>query len=127
MTRVVSEALNLKWNAVRPPGRGANAHRADVFVYHAMGLESVGIEIERGLLETGYGDGWQPQELITVEPLIARGLSDVDPAAYEDLAAVTLPALRPVRTLIEKMHALHSAVTEWSETQGLGRDARRIA
>lgn len=110
MTGHVGAVLGLPTREVRPPGRGRQAHRDDLFEYGTLGFGPVGIDTAGVLLQLGYGEGWEPLCVITVQPLLAAAAADA--ATHADLAGFEVQALLPVRTLIEKLHALHCTVEE---------------
>ncbi|MBC7461113.1 MAG: nucleotidyl transferase AbiEii/AbiGii toxin family protein [Thermoleophilia bacterium] len=125
MTERVCDALEASWSQWRDPGRGRHAHRDDLIAYDARGFSPVGVDASGILLQTGLGGGWEPIELIDVTPLLAQGVAAAD--AYDDVQVIPhVTALKPVRTLIEKLHLLHTAVTAMSR-DGVLADERRIA
>lgn len=123
MSGAVSAALPLAMSEHRAPGSGAEPHRADMLAYDSLNFGNVALDAQGVLLETGFGEGWEPHELIKVSPLLATA---VDRENYDDLATTVMQALQPVRTLAEKLHALHSAI-EHLDAKGALADARRIA
>jgi Nucleotidyl transferase AbiEii toxin, Type IV TA system len=62
------------------------------------------------LLETGYSGGYEPAEMVTIEPILCRALA-IDSDEYEDTKPFQIRALEPRRTLIEKLFALHHVAT----------------
>jgi Nucleotidyl transferase AbiEii toxin, Type IV TA system len=124
MTRTVADALDLRFHEHRKPGQGRNAHRADRLEYPTLGFGAGGVGSAGVLLETGFGQGWEPLRLIRVVPLLANAAGSSE---YRDLQPLEVQALLPVRTLIEKLHALHSAVgglgtgTDLVDASRLGR------
>ena len=113
MTEAVAADLGLDWEQQRPPGRGRNAHRADHLRYAQViraGLD-IGIRPDTVLLETGYSEGHEPAEMVTIRPLLAE-LEGLNPGEYDDLNGFDVRALQPRRTLIEKLFALHHVATE---------------
>jgi len=63
------------------------------------------------LLETGYSDGHEPAEMVKIVPLICT-TGFVEPGDYDDTAEFWVRALLPMRTLIEKLFALHHVVSQ---------------
>jgi Nucleotidyl transferase AbiEii toxin, Type IV TA system len=63
-------------------------------------------EFARVLLETGYGPGEWPCEMVSITPLMCAPLG-IDPAVHEDTAPFSVRALKPTRTLLEKLALLH--------------------
>jgi hypothetical protein len=109
MTGRVATELGVESIAARDPGRGKFAHRADVLVYPRLPRRrTVVMPIEdRGvLLETGFAGGNWPTEMVEVTPILCRPLG-IDPAEFDDTAAFSIPALKPARTLLEKLSLLH--------------------
>ncbi len=74
------------------------------------------------LLETGFAGGEWPSEMVTLTPMLCRPLG-LDPAEYEDTSAFQVRALKPVRTLIEKISLLHHAATRHGDG---GKSDQRI-
>lgn len=116
MSERVASELGLRWAAAQSPGGGSRAHRGD-----AMGFDSVlppGLlpEIRQSavLLEIGYGDGHEPAEMVDIVPLLSQ-TGRVDPSDHDDTAPFTVRALHPVRTLVEKLFALHHVVSRHVE------------
>ncbi len=114
MTAEVARALELDWLAARAPGRGRRAHRADVLRYPRVVRAAVTVPVEdRGvLLETGFAEGDWPSEMVSLTPMLCAPL-DLDPEEYEDTAPFRVRALKPVRTLLEKLSLLHHAATRY--------------
>jgi hypothetical protein len=108
MTESVSEAIGVPWQQTRDPGRGSWAHRADVLIYpRTIRGGSLSPMEDRGvLLETGFAGGEWPGEMVPLTPILCGPLG-IDPAAYEDTAPFHVKALRPFRTLLEKLSLLH--------------------
>lgn len=104
----VAVQLGLPTEEQRKPGYGNRASRGDYFVYDPVVKPEIQLEvlIDRVLLETGYGEGHEPSEMVTISTLLGQ-LETVDENAYDDLRPFTVRALNPVRTLIEKLCALH--------------------
>jgi predicted nucleotidyltransferase component of viral defense system len=101
VTELVADQLGLPWSESRPPGRGRHPHRGDYIKY---GDES---------METRIGDGQEPSQMVTVAPTIARW-DGVAGGSYADLAPFRVRALEPRRTLIEKLVAVHHAMSRWT-------------
>jgi hypothetical protein len=98
MTRSAAERLGLDWRVRRQPGRAPDAHRDDLFLYDPLGFEAVGVDLNGVLLQSGFGQGWEPHELIDVRPILASVTDGAE--TFDDLGAIRVLALRPVRTLI---------------------------
>lgn len=111
----VAADLGVKRLDARMPGRGKNAHRADVMSYPRIIRSSVAVPIEdRGvLLESGYAGGEWPSEMVTLTPMLCEPL-DIDPDEYEDTTAFDVKALQPMRTLLEKIALLHHAAAAYA-------------
>ncbi len=58
------------------------------------------------LLETGFAGGNWPSEMVGITPILCHPLG-IDPAEFEDTAGFSIPALKPARTLLEKLSLLH--------------------
>ncbi len=110
----VAGQLGLPTEEQRKPGYGKRPSRGDYFVYDAVVEPEIQLEvqIDRVLLETGYGEGHEPSEMITIRTLLGK-LETVDENAYDDLRPFTVRALQPVRTLVEKLCALHHAASNF--------------
>jgi len=123
MTEAVAADLGLEWEAHRPPGRGRDAHRADHLRYTQLiqaGVD-VGIRPDTVLLETGYSEGHEPAEMVTIRPLVAQ-LEQLNAGEYEDTIEFQVRALQPRRTLIEKLFALHHVATRAAAGERLEAD-----
>ena len=98
----------------RKPGYGRRPSRGDYFMYDPVVVPEIQLEVltDRVLLETGYGDGHEPSEMVPISTLLGK-LDSVDETAYDDLRPFTVRALNPVRTLIEKLCALHHIATNF--------------
>lgn len=124
MSASVATALGLEQLEARAPGRGKHPHRADVFSYPKIVSGAINIAAEgRGvLLETGFAGGEWPCEMVTIEPLLCTVL-ELDPTEHADTAPFELRALKPVRTLIEKLALMHHLASRWpdSSDQRCGR------
>jgi hypothetical protein len=93
---------------------GKFAHRADVLVYPRLPRrKTVVVPVEdRGvLLETGFAGGNWPSEMVEITPILFQPLG-INPAEFEDTAAFSIPALKPARTLLEKLSLLHHVAEE---------------
>ena len=110
----VAEALNMDLTEKRPPGRGRAAHRADVLAHPKVTSSAIATPFEnRGvLLETGFAGGDWPSEMVTLEPMLCGPLG-LDPAEYDDTERFVVRALRPERTLLEKLSLLHHVASEF--------------
>lgn len=108
ITAAVSEFLKLTWREGRVPGRGHDGSRGDLIVYAPRidpGLR-IGLGAGSVLLETGYGGGHEPAEMVTIAPILCEPLG-IAPNDYDDTRAFATRALEPLRTLIEKLFAVH--------------------
>lgn len=123
MTEAIANELAIDWEEGRKPGRGQYAHRADVLVYPRRSRGRVVVPIEnRGvLLETGFAGGTWPSEMVTITPLLCEPLG-IDPTEFEDTAASDVSALKPARTLLEKLSLLHHVARQ--QADGGTPDAR---
>ncbi len=115
LTTDVAACLDVTWDEARAPGRGKSPHRADVLRYpRTVDAASLGTIEERGvLLETGFAGGEWPAEMVEVSPLVKDALN-IEPNEYPDLDPIQVRALRPLRTLMEKLSLLHHVATNWS-------------
>jgi hypothetical protein len=112
ITGAVAAHLELEWEEGRPPGRGREASRGDLIKYDPVVEAGVRVDVGPGsvLLETGYSGGYEPAEMVTIEPIMCRPLG-IDTDDFEDTKQFQLRALEPRRTLIEKLFALHHVAT----------------
>ena len=116
MTESVADELGVQWLEGRAPGRGRLAHRADVLVYPRTVRGTIVPMEDRGvLLETGFAGGEWPGEMVSITPMLCEPLG-IDPVAYEDTTAFYIKALKPVRTLLEKLSLLHHVASHHGET-----------
>lgn len=108
IARNVAEALGTGLTQKRAPGRGRMAHRADLLVHSTVTTPTVATPFEAGgvLLETGFAGGDWPSEMVDLQPMLCKPL-DLDPAEYADTRRFSVRALRPERTLLEKVSLLH--------------------
>ena len=115
LTQDVAGFLGVETIEGRPPGRGKHPHRADVLVYPRVVQSGVDVPVEnRGvLLETGYAGGEWPAEMVTITPLV--NIAGIEPGEYADTEAITIRALKPARTLLEKISLLHDVATRWEQ------------
>jgi hypothetical protein len=115
LTMDVAELLAVETIEARPPGRGKYPHRADVLVYPRVVESGVGVPVEdRGvLLETGYAGGEWPAEMVTITPLLI--VAGIEPGEYADTEPIKIRALKPARTLLEKVSLLHHVATRWEQ------------
>jgi hypothetical protein len=120
MTEAVARALEVPWEPARASGRGRGAHRADLLLYPRVVRAAVTVPVEdRGvLLETGFVDGEWPAEMVSLTPMLCAPL-DLDPREYEDTAPFSMRALKPMRTLLEKLSLLHHAAMSF-QADGAG-------
>lgn len=116
MTEGVAADLGVDWIEKRPPGRGKMPHRADVLAHQTVVTSSVSAPFEdRGvLLETGFAGGDSPGEMVDLEPMLCAPLG-LDPHEYQDTAPFSVRALKPERTLLEKVSLLHHVATGFAE------------
>ena len=123
ITERAAADLGATWAPDREPGRGRHASRGDVVAYPTTvdpaTVAATGIRFGGVLIETRFGDGHEPAEMIAVRPAIA-GFSRVeDPEVWDDLAPVTIRVLEPRRTLLEKIVLVHHAASTWTEDGAL--------
>jgi hypothetical protein len=118
ITGGVAAYLDLSWEEARPPGRGGEASRGDFIRYAPLEDQrtSVGFGPGTVLLETGYTGGQEPAEMVSITPILCGPL-DIDPTKFADTRPFDLRALEPVRTLVEKMSALHHVATLYLESE----------
>jgi hypothetical protein len=109
---LLAEKLELEPVEYRKPGRGRDASRADLLRFKAVTTRTIqtGIEHEGVLLETGYAGGKEPSEMVRISTMLCGPL-DLDPDEFEDTTEFDLPALAPVRTLVEKVAGMHHLAT----------------
>jgi hypothetical protein len=110
----VAREMGVEWITTRNPGRGKSAHRADVLVYPRRprhGTPVVPVEDRGVLLETGFAGGNWPSEMVEITPILCDPLG-IDPAEFQDTAPFSVPALKPARTLLEKLSLLHHVAEE---------------
>jgi len=107
-------SLGLETTARHPPRRGRDAARADDFIYKPVVTPAIEIEVlaDRVLLESGYGDGHEPAEMVTIRTLIGD-LPGINEADYQDLIPFDVRVLHPLRTLVEKLSALHNYASNY--------------
>lgn len=116
ITAAVAASLELEWREARAPSRGRDGSRGDLIIYppRVGAVRVPGIREGAVLLETGYGEGHEPSEVVTITPLLCAPLG-IEPAAYDDTRPFRSRALEPRRTLIEKLFALHHIATTFVE------------
>jgi len=117
ITETAASDLGLDWEEARAPGHGRDASRGDYMRYPSdvdPGLR-LPIRADAVLLETGFAGGHEPAEMVELSPILAGAL-DADPSEYEDMAPFMVRVLEPVRTLVEKLFAVHNIATAWSAT-----------
>jgi hypothetical protein len=127
ISATVAETLNVELIEAREPGRGQHAHRADILAYTRTLPSEVEVPGEaRGvLLETGYAGGDWPVEIVTIMPLLNDPLGIVA-GDYEDTEPFKVRALKPARTLLEKVSLLHNLASGWTvETSAAERRCGR--
>ncbi len=115
ITVAVAARLGVDLVQARAPGRGRDAHRADVLAYPRTVPSTIKVPVEdRGvLLETGYAGGDWPVEIVTITPLLNEPLG-IAPGDYGDTDPFKLRALLPARTLLEKVSLLHNIASGWT-------------
>jgi hypothetical protein len=123
LTTEVAEFLGIETIEARSPGRGKFPHRADVMAYPRVVQSGVEVPVEdRGvLLETGYAGGEWPTEMVTISPLL--NIAGIEAGEYADTEPIQIRALKPARTLVEKLSLLHHVATHW-EQDATQADAR---
>lgn len=123
ITAAVAASLELKWEEARAPGRGHDGSRGDLILYQPRVDAAVRVGVGPGavLLETGYGAGHEPAEMVTITPILCAALG-VDPTAYDDTRPFQARALEPRRTLIEKLFALHHIATLFEAGRALEQE-----
>lgn len=115
LTESVAESLGLEWEEARKPGHGRSPSRGDYLRYpaaHGAGFGST-INTDAILFETRIADGDTPSEMCEIGPLIA-GWRGIDAGEFEDLAWFRIRVLDPIRTLVEKVVAVHHQMSRWS-------------
>ena len=127
ISATVADNLAVDLLQARDPGRGRHPHRADILAYPRTVASTVEVPGEpRGvLLETGYAGGDWPVEMVTIEPLLNTPLR-LTAGDYTDTDPFEVRALKPVRTLLEKVSLLHNVASNWTpeataEQQRCGR------
>jgi hypothetical protein len=108
----VASRLGLASREQRAPGHGRLASRGDYLSYIPVVVPEVKVDLveDAVLLETGYSDGSWPPEMVDIRTMIGESL-DVDENDYEDLAPFRIQALDAMRTLVEKLFAVHGIVS----------------
>lgn len=112
ITEQVARRLGPEWSEGRAPGRGRDGSRGDLihFAARTAGGVRAGIRPDAVLLETGYGGGHEPSEMVEITPILCAPLG-IAPDEFEDTRAFRVRALEPRRTLIEKLFAVHHLAT----------------
>lgn len=112
ITAAVAASVDLEWEEARKPGRGHDGSRGDFIRYDPCVEAAVKVGIGPGpvLLETGYGGGHEPSEMVKITPILCEPLG-IDPEGYDDTRPFRVRALEPRRTLIEKLFAIHHVAT----------------
>ena len=110
----VAESLGLEWSEARAPGRGRDGSRGDLVHFPSRIGASIRAGIRPGgvLLETGYGGGHEPAEMVEITPILCAALG-IEPDEYDDTRAFRVRALEPRRTLLEKLFAVHHLATRF--------------
>ncbi|HVY78665.1 MAG TPA: nucleotidyl transferase AbiEii/AbiGii toxin family protein [Solirubrobacterales bacterium] len=121
MSRTIAERLELSLVEDQNPGRGWDAHRADLLRYEPRVPKTIETGLDEGgvLLETGFAGGEEPAEMVTIKALLWDGLEGVDPFQYEEGQPFEVRALAPVRTCLEKICGMHHLVTKMLESTDL--------
>jgi hypothetical protein len=127
ISATVAGKLDVDLLEARDPGRGRHPHRADILAYTRSVPSTIEVPGEpRGvLLETGYAGGDWPVEMVTIAPLLNTPL-ELTAGDYEDTDPFEVRALKPARTLLEKVSLLHNLASTWTpdataEQQRCGR------
>ena len=127
LTRRAAADLGSAWEPARDPGRGAHAIRGDLIHYPSTADPATaagsGIRFGALLLETRFGDGHEPAEMVTIAPSVAA-FSTLASEAWDDLAPFDIHVLEPRRTLLEKLVAVHHAACTWNP--GAAPEPRRF-
>ncbi len=113
ITENVAGRLDLKWQEHRSPGRGRDSSRGDLILYSPQ-YKTIAVLAQGVILETGYGDGHEPKEVVQVSPLVGA-VPELEGEGYSDIEPFTIGVLEPRRTLIEKLYAVHHAGTLFLE------------
>jgi hypothetical protein len=123
MTESVAATLGIEWSEYRAPGRGRDAHRADLFHYERLIAPTIDAGIEAGgvLLETGYAGGREPSSMVGLVPILCAPLG-IDPGEFEDTKEFRVAALEPLRTLVEKIVLLHHLASRMAQGDGVEDD-----
>ena len=113
MSERVASDLGMQWMELQTPSGGSRAHRGDTMGFDSVLPPGLVPEMRQNavLLEIGYGDGHEPAEMVEITPLVCQ-TSRVNASDYDDTAPFTVRALHPVRTLVEKLFALHHVVSQ---------------
>lgn len=113
ITETVSRNLRLPSVEKRPPGRGRDAHRADLLVYRPAVPQAIQTGLDEGgiLLETGFAGGREPSEMVEIGTMLCAPM-DIDPVEFDDTTTFEVRALEPVRTLLEKVCGLHHLASQ---------------
>jgi len=116
ITETVSRSLELPHVEKRQPGRGRDAHRADLLTYKPAVPQSIQTGLDEGgiLLETGFAGGREPSEMVEIGTMLCTPLN-IDPAEFDDTTTFEVRALEPVRTLLEKVCGLHHLASQMLE------------
>lgn len=116
LTAAVAADLGLVADEARKPGYGPSPHRGDFLRYpgaHTAGFGAT-INTDSILFETRIAEGDTPSEMCEIRPLVA-GWAGLDAREFaDDLAPFRIRVLDPVRTLAEKLVAVHHAVSTWT-------------
>jgi hypothetical protein len=107
ITENVADRLNLRWEEHRSPGRGRDSSRGDLILFSPQ-YETIAALAPGVVLETGYGEGHEPKEVVQVSPLVGA-VPELEGEGYADIEPFPIGVLEPRRTLIEKLYAVHNA------------------
>jgi hypothetical protein len=112
IAETVAQSLGLPYREKRAPGRGRDAHRADLLTFEPVVQQSIQTGLDEGgiLLETGFAGGREPSEMVEIGTMLCGPLG-IEPTEFEDTATFEVRALEPVRTLLEKVCGLHHLAT----------------
>ena len=115
LTDAVAGSLGLSWEPARLPGRGRHASRGDLIRYPGSPISGLDLVITSGtvLLETRIAEGDTPSEMCEIMTLIGEW-AGLGSGEFEDLAPFRIRVLEPRRTLIEKLVAVHHAMSTWT-------------
>ncbi len=116
LTADVAQELGISWEAARKPGYGRSPSRGDYLRYPGAHTGGFGrtINTDAILFETRIAEGDTPSEMCEIRTLVG-GWTGLDPTEFaDDLDPFRIRVLDPVRTLTEKLVALHHQVSTWT-------------